>query len=123
MKKLILILGLSLLSPFVYAEEPIDSYVAHLSAADHTNSDGKRLRSVGDILRQDRANVHKFNIIDSEDQVDNTFADLKARERIPMMLQRGHIDNTTKTAILNGTPVVLVNIYKNRIEVFQQWNI
>ena len=120
MKKLILVLSLLALSPLAYAEEPIDSYIARLSEADHTNSDGKRLKSVGDILRQDRANVHKFNIIDAEDQVDNTFADLKARERIPMMLSRGSIDKNTKVAILNGTPVVLVNIYKNRIEVFQQ---
>lgn len=120
MKKLILGLSLLALSPLIYAEEPIDSYVARLSEADHTNSDGQRLKSAGDVLRQDRANVHKFNVMDSEDQVDNTFADLKSRERIPMMLQRGKIDKATKVAILNGTPVVLVNIYKNRIEVFQQ---
>ncbi|CAG1023053.1 hypothetical protein DOJK_02065 [Patescibacteria group bacterium] len=119
MKKLVLLIGL-LISPFTYAEEPLESYVARLSAADHENSDGKRLKSVGDILRQDRANFHKFNIIDSEDQSDSMFGDVKARERIPMMLQRGHIDKETKIAILNGTPVVLVNIYKNRIEVYQQ---
>lgn len=120
MKKLILVLSLLALSPWAYAEEPIDSYVARLSEADHTNSDGQRLRSVGDILRQDRANVYKFKLVDAEDQSDTTFDDLKARERIPMMLQRGHIDKETKVAILNGTPTVLVQIYKNHIDVYLQ---
>lgn len=34
-------------------------YVAFLSAKDHYNSNGERLKSVADILRQDRANYHK----------------------------------------------------------------
>ena len=120
MKRILILMGLLLLSPLSYAEEPVDSYIARLGESDHFNSAGSRLKTVGDIIRQDRANFHKFHIMDNEDQGDSVFGDVKSRERIPMMLQRGYIDNATKTAILNGTPIVLINIYRNRIEVYQQ---
>ena len=110
-------MSLLLLSPLSYAEEPIDSYATRLSAADHTNSEGVRLKSVGDILRQDRANYHKFSIRDAEDQTDTVFGDVQSRERIPAMLKKGHIDKATQKSILNGTPVVFVTIYNNHIDV------
>lgn len=106
-----------LISPMSYAEDPIDSYATRLSAADHTNGDGGKLKSVGDILRQDRANYHKFNIRDAEDQSDTVFGDVQSRERIPAMLKKGHIDKATKNSILNDTPVVFVTIYNNHIDV------
>jgi len=117
MKKIILLMGLLLVSPLSYAEEPIDSYATRLSAQDHMNSDGGKLKSVGDILRQDRANYHKFSIRDAEDQSDTVFGDVQSRERIPAMLKKGHIDKATKNSILNGTPVVMVFIYNNHIDV------
>jgi hypothetical protein len=101
----------------IFAEEPIDSYSTKLSAQDHTNSDGVKLTSVADIIRQDRANYHKFNIRDAEDQTDTVFGDAESRERIPAMLKKGHIDKQTKNIILKGTPVVWINIYSNHIDV------
>lgn len=120
MKKILILMGLLLISPLSYGVEPIDSYVARLGSQDHFNSAGSRLKTVTDIIRQDRANFHKYNIRDSEDQSDSVFGDVKKRERIPLMLGRGYIDKATKTAILNGTPLVLVNIYKNHLEVYLQ---
>ena len=117
MKKIMLFISLLLLSPLSYAEEPIAGYSARLSAQDHVNSDGAKLKSVGDILRQDRANYHKFNIRDIEDQTDTVFGDVESRERIPAMLKKGHIDKMTKNSILKGTPVVWVNIYSDHIDV------
>jgi hypothetical protein len=120
MKKIMLLIGL-LLSPLSYAEEAlVDSYTARLSSEDHFNSDGQRLKNVADIIRQDRANYHKFNVRDNDDNGDSFFADKDNRERIPVMLKKGHIDKQTTNSILNGTPVVLVNIYNRYIEVYLQ---
>ncbi|MDP3009511.1 MAG: hypothetical protein Q8N30_10660 [Methylococcales bacterium] len=75
MKKIMLLSGLLLLSPLSYAgaDEPIEIYSARLSADDHTNSDGKKLTAVADIIRQDRANFHKFNLRDNDDTADSFF--------------------------------------------------
>ena len=117
MKKTILFLSLLLLSPLSYAEEPIDSYATKLSEQDHQNSEGKKLTAVGDILRQDRANYHKYAVRDAEDQADTVFTEAKNRERIPAMLKKGKTDKVTQNSILNGTPVVFVLIYKNHIDI------
>ncbi|MEI6707323.1 MAG: hypothetical protein WCK96_09345 [Methylococcales bacterium] len=121
MKKIMFLISLLLLSPLIYAEEPlVESYTAKLSSEDHFNSDGQRLKNVADIIRQDRANYHKFNVRDNEDNGDSFFADKDNRERIPTMLKKGHIDKETQKIILNGTPVVSVNIYRHYIEVYLQ---
>ncbi len=122
MKKITLLISLLLLSPLSYAgaDEPLETYTARLSADDHTNSDGKKLTTVAEIIRQDRANYHKFNLADSEDTADNFFEDAKNRERIPSMLKKGHIEKAVANSILHGTPVVTVSIYKNYIEVYLQ---
>jgi hypothetical protein len=98
----------------------VESYTARLSSKDHFNSDGVRLKLVADIIRQDRANYHKFNVRDNDDTGDNFFSDKDNRGRITVMLEKGHIDKATTQSILNGTPVVLVNIYNKYIEVYLQ---
>lgn len=122
MKKLLLIIALSTLSSLGYAGDHgvITSYTARISANDRVNSDGTRLKSVADIIRQDRANVHKFDMVDADDEVDDFFKDTKNRERIPAMLKRGHIDKATKNAILNESPLISVTVYRNHIDVFLQ---
>lgn len=54
---LIILAGLFFAAP-AYAEEGI-VYAAFISEKDLYNSNGDRLKSVADILRQDRANYHK----------------------------------------------------------------
>ncbi len=98
----------------------VDSYTARLSAKDHANSGGEPLKLVADIIRQDRANYHKFNIRDNEDTGDHVFNNKDDRGRITVMLEQGHIDQATTQSILNGTPVVLVNTYNKYIEVYLQ---
>ena len=48
------------------AQELRESYKALLSERDHFNSEGQRLTSAAAIIRQDRANVHRFGIKDAE---------------------------------------------------------
>lgn len=57
-KYLLIILAALSFVARAYPEEGV-SYVAYLSEKDHYNSNGERLKSVADILRQDRANFHK----------------------------------------------------------------
>lgn len=60
---------------FAEAQQLIGSYVARLSETDHFNSSGQRLTSAAAIIRQDRANFHRFGIKDPEDEGDAFFAD------------------------------------------------
>lgn len=54
---LIIVAGLAS-AGLAHAEEGV-FYTTFLSNKDHYNSNGERLKSVADILRQDRANYHK----------------------------------------------------------------
>jgi hypothetical protein len=54
---LIIVAGLAF-AGLAHAEEGV-YYTTYLSEEDHYNSNGDRLKSVADILRQDRANYHK----------------------------------------------------------------
>lgn len=57
-KYLLFILASLSLAGWAHAEEGV-RYITYLSNKDHYNSNGERLTSVADILRQDRANFHK----------------------------------------------------------------
>src|SRR3984885_5074198 len=74
------------------AQQLIGSYVALLSEADHFNSNGQRLTSAAAIIRQDRANFHRFGIRDPEDQDDTFFADEGNRAALERMLENGKAD-------------------------------
>ncbi|KIM07229.1 MAG: hypothetical protein KU38_10875 [Sulfurovum sp. FS08-3] len=92
-------------------------YYAKIGYNDKINSYGERLGSVADILRQDRANYHKFFVRDREDSGDRFFAYPDNRERMASMLRNGYISPATRDAIMYGNPVVRVTIYDYRIEV------
>lgn len=79
-KYLLLILaGLSFAS-WAHADEGV-RYTTYLSENDHYNSNGERLRSVGDILRQDRANYHKGRGDRPDDDDGGIFATTQSREK------------------------------------------
>jgi hypothetical protein len=56
-KYLLIVASLAFAGP-AHGEEGV-YYTTYLSEEDHYNSNGDRLKSVADILRQDRANYHK----------------------------------------------------------------
>ena len=56
------------------AQDGATLYQARLSEQDHVSSRGVKLTTVAAILRQDRANYHKFNKRDFDDQHDPFFA-------------------------------------------------
>ncbi len=104
---------LSLCSP-VLADDLIESYVARLSANDHFNSNGARLTSPAMIIRQDRANYHKFGRRDVEDQGDSFFQKAENRETLQKLLQRGYSSPSVYQAIVNGQPLIRVSVYQTR---------
>lgn len=95
-----------------------DSYCTQISQNDKYASDGYPLRDAGSILRQDRANYHRFGLRDPGDERDATFRSSAARERIPAMLDRGNTDQSILRRIVRGTPSICVDIYRRSIDVF-----
>jgi hypothetical protein len=100
------------------AQQLIGSYVALLSERDHFNSNGQRLESAAAIIRQDRANFHRFGIRDPEDQDDPFFGDEANRAALEQMLERGHADPGVVARIVNGVALIKVDIYRDAGGVF-----
>jgi len=109
-----LILGtiLALAVPSIgFADELMESYTAKLSYKDHHNSGGSRLTKVAGIIRQDRANFHKFHRRDSADTWDRFFSSKSNRATMERMIRRGSISGSARNTIIYGTPTIKVRIY------------
>jgi hypothetical protein len=115
LKKLILAIALGMLAYHpcpTHAQQLIESYVALLSEADHFNSSGQRLTSAAAIIRQDRANYHRFGVRDPEDEDDSLFADERNRLAVEQMLEGGHAEPGVISRIVNGTALIKVDVYR-----------
>jgi hypothetical protein len=111
---LLLAIAIAACAPSVAeAQQVIASYVARLSAADHFNSNGERLASAAAIIRQDRANFHRFGIRDPEDESDPFFADQDNRAALEQMLERGRAAPGVIDRVVNGTPLVRVEVHRS----------
>lgn len=95
-----------------HAQQLVGSYVSRLSGQDHFNSQGVRLRSAATIIRQDRANFHEFGRRDVEDGGDRFFASKRNRSLLEHFLANGSATPGTLSAIVNGTPLIRVDIYR-----------
>ncbi|WP_299328835.1 hypothetical protein [Parasphingopyxis sp.] len=98
-------------------DDPIGVYQTVISPQDTVNSSGNRLRSVGAILRQDRANMHRFGRADAGDQYEDMFLSSASRALIPGWVSNGYVDPSAAAAIRNGRAYVTVYVYEGRIEV------
>jgi hypothetical protein len=100
------------------ADQYLGSYQARISDQDHHASDGYALDTAAQMVRQDRANWHKFGRGDAEDQDDPWFGSTAARARLERMLgQPGAMSGSVRNAIANGEPVVEVEVYRNSVAV------
>lgn len=93
------------------ADELISSYVAYIGDEDLYNSEGERLFEPWQILRQDRANFHKFGIFQEGDQDDEFFASASNRALMERMIQRGSIEQAAAQRLAQGHSLVKVKIY------------
>ena len=100
------------------ADQLLGSYVARISDNDHFASDGYALDTAAQMVRQDRANWHKFGRGDAEDEDDPWFGSTSARARLERMLnQPGAMSQATRRAIANGEPVVEVQVFRQSVKV------
>jgi hypothetical protein len=127
MKKILLLMALTLISPLSQAEldsaddDAMETYSAELGEEDYFNSKGTRLKTVAEILQQDRANVHEAIAIhrgDSNVDEESFFASKANRVKIKSMLNNGYISQETQRKILKGWPVyITVSVHRNSIDV------
>lgn len=108
------------------AQSVIAEYSAYIGAADLTNSNGGRLSQPWQVIRQDRANVHRFGISQPGDDFDPIFGDFNARGQLEQLIRSGFISGTASDAILRGDVRLRVRVYgfgvtPSRVEV-DVWN-
>lgn len=100
------------------AQQALGTYIARLSDNDHHASDGYTLDTAAQVVRQDRANWHRFGRGDAEDEDDPWFGSADARARFERQLNRsGAMTQAVRRAILNGEPVVKVTVYRDSVKV------
>ena len=70
------------------------------------------------MVRQDRANWHEFHRRDSDDENDLWFRTDDQRADLLRMLERGcAMNSATKRAIVNGEPLIQVDVYPDSVRV------
>lgn len=103
--------------PALAQHGPLGHYTARLSSRDHFNSNGQRLLTVAAIIRQDRANLHRFGRHDPEDQWDGFFSNQGNRAALERLIARGRISRAVSNAIINGEPLIHVDVYQGYVVV------
>lgn len=93
------------------ADDLIGAYVAYIGRQDLTNSKGARLREPWQVLRQDRANYHRFGISQPGDEWDPFFGSIDNRAIMERMVMNGRIDPTAARNLVEGGATVFVRIY------------
>ena len=93
------------------AQQLLESYTAMLSWTDHYNSNGQRLTEPWQIIRQDRANYHRYGRADPQDEWDSFFDDFTNRARAEQMLANGYMSPQARDAIVNGAALVRVELW------------
>lgn len=93
------------------AQDLVGSYFAFIGRDDLYNSKGQRLTEPWQILRQDRANYHRFGIWQVGDEGDNFFGSIDNRAIMERMVMNGRIDSFAGQRIVAGGVTVHVQIY------------
>lgn len=93
------------------AQQLLGGYWAFIGQADLYNSNGVRLTEARQILRQDRANLHRFGIWQNGDQWDPFFGTYQARENMYNLLASGGMTAIARNILLQGGGSVYVYVY------------
>ena len=94
------------------AQDSGTSYCAFLSETDHYNSKGVRLTTAGQVLRQDRANFHRFGLRDDWDDNDTLFMSAENRALLEQKATKELISEDLWTYIVNNEVYVCVDAYE-----------
>ncbi len=93
------------------AEELIGSYVAYIGTQDLYNSKGGRLTAPWQVIRQDRANFHRFGVSQPGDEWDPFFGDYDNRAAMEQMIMQGYISPQASRDIMAGGATIFVEIW------------
>lgn len=105
------VVALLLSASTAQAQQLLDSYDALLSWNDHHNSSGERLTAPWQIIRQDRANFHRYGRADPQDQWDSFFGSQTNREIAERMVAQGRISSSVAAAIVSNEVMVHVEVW------------
>ena len=104
-------IALALSTGTAKSDEVIDGYSAYIAQDDLYNSKGERLTQPWQVIRQDRANYHKFGIRQDGDENDSYFASEANRATAEAMLAQGEISRADGKRIMRGDTTIHVMIY------------
>ncbi|MBW7921580.1 MAG: hypothetical protein H3C51_05700 [Rubellimicrobium sp.] len=93
------------------AQQVVGGYAAWIGVDDLYNSSGQRLSEPWQVIRQDRANYHRFRIRQAGDEGDPWFGDANNRAALESLVRRGHIERSAANAILRGNVMIHVTVY------------
>lgn len=95
----------------------VGQYYAYIGPGDLYNSRGARLTRAWEIIRQDRANYHRFGVRDPGDEGDAFFDFADNRARMESMLRNGFIDPSAARQVVSGGRLVRVRIFEHTVDV------
>ena len=96
------------------ADDLIEAYGAYIGQDDLYNSSNQRLREPWQVIRQDRANVHRFGIRQPGDDIDGFFSSARNRELAERMIRNGRIERSAARRLLQGDVRIHVEIWRGR---------
>jgi hypothetical protein len=94
------------------ADELIDEYNAYIGEDDLYNSNGERLMEPWQIIRQDRANFHKFGIRQPGDEGDSFFDSASNRAAAERMIRNGTMTREARELLLRGDAIINVKVFE-----------
>lgn len=107
---LALILSVAMAAPAA-AQQLLAVYTAYIGRADLHNSQGQRLTEPWQILRQDRANFHRFGIRQFQDEWDPIFHSMDARAQFERLIRAGRIEPRARQMVVRGDAMVHVEVW------------
>ena len=116
MKMLLKAVGLSMITTLALvvpaaSQQLVGSYVAFIGTDDLYNSKGARLTEPWQVLRQDRANYHRFGVYQPGDEWDPFFGSIDNRATMEQMIMNGRIAVSARRLLLRGGAPGFVEIY------------
>ncbi len=105
-------IALGLSTGIARADWLVEEYNAYIGEEDLYNSNGEALTEPWQVIRQDRANYHRYGVRQPGDEGDSFFASAKNREKAERMLEYGTIENRAARALLRGGSVINVQIFR-----------
>lgn len=105
------------------ADDVLDEYNAYIGEDDLYNSNGERLREPWQIIRQDRANFHKFRVRQPGDESDGYFSSVDNRAAAERMVRSGTITREARRLLLNGDVMINVKVLEGADGVYLKINV